>query len=308
MAEIYHYLHYTNENATPEELEEAILSGVDVNGTSSEEDYQSALALANYEEAKILIKYGADVNYKDPLGENALFYELLMGKMWHPESVKEKIKLLLDSGIDINALNDENENILFACRTTHDFMFFLNKIDNIFQINKNGWNIAYSIFFWENNDTDKIKVLEILKDKGIDLHILNNENINYLSCTTSKVILKYLINEGLNVNQIDKSGSTLLNSCDDEHIALTLINEGNADIHICDKHGRNALNNLNFYPTVCELMLNMGIEIINFPEDFENMRIFNLVEKKYIERIEDEKKLLKDNIRHDLSKINTNRL
>jgi len=308
MAEIYQYLNYTNENATPEDLEEAILNGVDVNGTSSQEDFQSALALANYEEAKILIKYGADVNYKDPLGENALFYELLMGDMWHPESVKEKIKLLMDSGIDINALNDEDENILFACRKAHHFMFFLNKIDNIFQINKNGWNIAYSIFLWENNDTDKIKLLEILKDKGINLHILNNENTNYLSCTTSKVMLKYLINEGLNVNQIDKYGRTLLNSCNDEHIALTLINEGNADIHICDNEGRNALNNLSFYPTVCELMLNKGIEIINFPEDFETMRIFNLVEKTYIKRIEEEKNLLKDNIQHDLSKINKNRL
>lgn len=319
MAHIYDYIVYSTEEISEEidkkawleKLEKAIKDGIDINGRKLEHDLQTAISMADYEEAKILIKAGKDLDLNgiDNYGDNALAITLSTGYLWYPKEVKEKIHLLLESGIDVNNINGNGENALFACNNKEDFLLLLNKVDDIFIVNNQGHNIAYPVFHWESSVEDKIEILEILESKGIDLHKVNIEGTNYLyQSIYNETLFNYLLNKGLNAELVNNEGKTLLQYCNHETLAISLVNNVKVNIHNKDQEGKNALNALSFYPEISAILLEKGIEIVDFPDDFQNMRIFDLVEKYYIKRIEEEKNKISEKIDKATFVKNVNRI
>lgn len=74
-------------------------NGADVN--IRDEHNRTALMYANVNTIPILLKYGADVNYVDVLGDTPLHFFI-------NNSMAREVKILVDNGADINALNKNN--------------------------------------------------------------------------------------------------------------------------------------------------------------------------------------------------------
>lgn len=94
----------SNPACTSQMVEKLIKAGADVNlgdGFNS-----TALFRADAEKAKILLKYGADVNHKNSHGNNAL--------TGCAQRCPDMTQLLIESGIDVNNRSRYGENALFS--------------------------------------------------------------------------------------------------------------------------------------------------------------------------------------------------
>ncbi|MBQ3645062.1 MAG: ankyrin repeat domain-containing protein, partial [Synergistaceae bacterium] len=93
-----------NPDTTPEQITKLINAGADVNDTTREYEYITALMLVsahnnNPEVIKVLLNAGANVNDADRFDETALIYAE------KNNSNPEIIKLLLEAGANVNAQN-----------------------------------------------------------------------------------------------------------------------------------------------------------------------------------------------------------
>jgi len=295
------YLKARNPNATLEDLEKAIKTGIDINKTN----YLSNLALANFEEAEILLKAGASV--KGFYADGLVNYLMRIGS-----DMQRKIDLLIQYGFDINHKNSEGENILFGnFDNKEDFMFLLDKVDDIFLLNKYNENIAFPLMNFNIKTQEKIEIFELLEKRGINLNHVNSQNRSILfNLHFDEVLLKYLIDKKVDVNIIDNNGDNVLLKCDSENIALLLLEYGKININIKNNAGENALNSLCCYKKITQKLLEERIEIINFPEYFEkNARFtFDLIEQYYIKSISNEKRILKETLSKSSEKIKAHRI
>lgn len=125
-----------------------------ININELDENGENALFSADATKCEWLIRNGIDINHLSPYnGCSALYTEFEM------ES-DERTKVLIEGGININALNKNNENALFYVhKSSTKFLLIENGI-NIMQINSYGNDALYY--------SDK-KVAEVLIKKGIDI-------------------------------------------------------------------------------------------------------------------------------------------
>lgn len=125
-----------------------------ININELDENGENALFSADASKCEWLIRNRINVNHLSPYnGCSALYTEFEM------ES-DERTKILIEGGININALNKNNENALFYVhKSSTKFLLIENGI-NIMQINSYGNDALYY--------SDK-KVAEVLIKKGIDI-------------------------------------------------------------------------------------------------------------------------------------------
>lgn len=125
-----------------------------------------------YDDAKLLIEQGADVNIKDDFGETALTSAARKDNV-------ELIKILLDKGANINAKID-------ICAADALFLAVANGNTEIVRVLlEHGGNIN------STDDTGKTTVMEASERGNVE-------------------IIKDLIQSGANLNSVDKSGNTAI--------------------------------------------------------------------------------------------------
>lgn len=117
--------------ASLDRIRKLIANGADVNCKSVSERTPLILAINKiwFNCAKLLIENGADVNYKGRNNETALmnipyFGEYSINK--YLENIKKIINLLIESGTDLNVINNKNEDVfdLFD-KTPFDFRTYI---------------------------------------------------------------------------------------------------------------------------------------------------------------------------------------
>lgn len=117
-------------NSPIEMIEDIIAAGGDVNTKNSLEQtpLSAALAQKNAELVKLLIKSGANV--KMPDGQNILHYA------YEKKVPLDTLKELIDSGIDINAVDAEGDNLLLKALKNNDEQTVLFALENGADINQ----------------------------------------------------------------------------------------------------------------------------------------------------------------------------
>ncbi|MBO6282063.1 MAG: ankyrin repeat domain-containing protein [Alphaproteobacteria bacterium] len=182
-----------------------------------------------------LIKTGIDVNQKDNLGNVMLVKALSAGD-------SEMVKLLLQHGADVNAINGKKESaVSYALSNrldseTENLLFSqkLNLKENVAKFNKPMWRILVENerldllkFIWDKNPevifekdgNDEIPFYEALKFK--DNKTLRELVLSYVDKADDTMIwtaletadldlLKFMVAHKANVNAVNENGDTLL--------------------------------------------------------------------------------------------------
>lgn len=291
---ISEYLEFFNGSNSNEEnikiIKEAILQGIDINNIGP---FIHPLALANFEETTILIEAG--IKIKGPYEEMILFQSIKSGELiYNTDVILKKMDLLIENGLNINLKNSNNENILFACKSSQIFLYFFDKIKNIGLLNNKNENI---LFYITKKEWYNLHIIfkGLFENKDLNLNQINNDNQNLLFFVKNRVLLNYLINKNLDINLSDIQGNTPLMSCYCPDIAMELIAHG-ADIHKKNHDGKNALNSLSIHEKIVKKLIENNIEVTNFPENFIYSDNFSLVKEHHLKMIEAEKEVLKGGI------------
>jgi ankyrin repeat protein len=257
--------------------------GVDINFTYNLEYDNSALTLATEKShkdiVKLLIENGADINYQNWHHASALYFAVKNGDI-------HIVNYLLEHGADINIKIYQNENILT-------------------QAIKNGHNEIIKLllekgseFMLFNFDTAvekcSIEVIELLIDKGGDIHQCDYKNTSVLAIAVEKEdieLVKFFIQKGVSINTQDKYGYTPLMLSikhDSFEIFSILVNSG-ADLNAQNKELNNqtALDMVNermstdeeFYEPFVELLQKYNAQTRRHTFDENSViKLFKIIE------------------------------
>lgn len=199
-----------------------------VNPNSMNEDGQSLLHTAAAENkielAKKLLKYNAEVNFKDNNNNTPLFFAKT------PEMAQE----LIINGAKVNIQNKENESPIS--------IFFKNKnIKNLELILKNKGNpdeiIHGKTLLYHTNDS---KIAKMLLDAGANPN--NDYYLHYSLLMKNEELFDLFLSYNIDTNKKAENGRTPLFYCTNETELKKLINK-NADVNIKDNKGNTAMHN-----------------------------------------------------------------
>lgn len=183
------------------------------------------------------------VNARGPGGYTALHWACHWGR-------KDTAQLLLSSGADVNARNDEQGTPLHeaAGGQSEDN----SEVVQLLLVNGSHVNAAN-----EAGDTPlmratqahrrgRVPVLTVLLDHGADVNLANRRGLMPLHLADDDEVAALLVSRGAHVNNVDKSGKTSLHfaamswSQDSEGVAAFLLSAG-ADPNTKDNSGRTPL-------------------------------------------------------------------
>ncbi len=181
--------------------------GVKVNSSSSVKPLVTASRKGNLEIVRLLLNHGANPNQKDGYNTTPLMMAAGSNKL-------NILKLLLEKGADPQSVNQNGDTALFDAA-------------------------SYG----------SPEIIQILLSHHADLHHLNQSGENALHKASGYFIgnnenLKFLLDQGLDPNQKDLSGTTVLLNASrrgDVQAAQLLISRG-ADIHVVNNHGDSAIS------------------------------------------------------------------
>ncbi len=212
---------------------------------SKNEISEALIETAHYNDVKmtkLLIKYGADVNYIDhhyystPLIEAAYFNSV------------EVAKILLDKGADPK-LSPKNDDICIPIMIAIDQGNL--EMTKLLLEKENNMNYVYSnkktLFSYAMNARNfNKKITQLLMDKGA-LPNLNGYSWIFAGDSNEEIKEKveFSVENKLDINSKDESGSTALNEAvimDDINLVKLLVEKG-VDLEIKDPEGKTALMN-----------------------------------------------------------------
>lgn len=285
------------------ELEDAIKKGADVNEIYTDSENQTPLFYSSYEQSKLLIAAGADVNHVNNYNQNALFF--LNNSFCHnrdgedePQiiNIEKKIKLLVENNINLNHIDNIGENFLFNININIETVKICEKFNADFNyINNKGENL----FFWLNDYYKIREIREYLIEKGLDLFKENNDGENLLFIENgagNPELIDYYLEKGLDINKKNNMGQTALMKIKSEQVKRFLIDK-NIDIHTVNHKGENALDYCFDSEEMVKMLLSKNIDILQNPDFYKrNPRSSEMIEQKrmdyLLEKVNNEKKNL----------------
>lgn len=180
---------------------------------------------------KLLIDSGADINARDWDGKNALMHAVIQDNL-------AKVKLLLDAGVDVNARDRDDETAIMSVRSV--------------PVQKVLIEAGADITLWDKNgDTPLMHCSDIDLIQGfIDAGANINERTNRGNSLFLHLIKRYsrkkiepIIKLGIDINISDLNGKTALmyavKECDIRIVELLL--DLGADVNAKDNDGNTAL-------------------------------------------------------------------
>jgi len=124
----------------------------------------------------VLVKYGADVNYKDPYGMTPLIAASYTTFEHENPASFEITKMLVDAGADINVVADSGKRA-----------------------------IAGALYL--NEDLDRLKYLV---ENGGDINAIDKDGLNYMFYCNSIDCYEYFLSLGLDINSTTNKGESIL--------------------------------------------------------------------------------------------------
>ncbi len=261
------------EKENKEIVELLIKNGANINQGNSYDDRPllTATLKGNKEIVELLIKNEANINQRDKDGNTALLNASISGNI-------DLVKYLLGLGLDINAVNNNRDNLLTLILKNKFFEnekliensnkdidmvkkyeaiteLAIEKGTNINNLNLNKSNpLSYAVAIGSK------KIIELMIEKGVIINKVNIDGDTLLFNaieSSSKEIVQMFLEKGLNINAVNNQGVTPLLKAmyiNDDEIIKLLINKG-AYIDIEDNKGNTPLN---------IAIKNKNIQIVNF--------------------------------------------
>ena len=233
----------------PEIIEMLVKSGADIEAKCK--DGMTPLMYAvlgfhedNYAVVKKMIELGANVNAKDDRGFSVLFTSLA-------PSIKDnqKIKLLIQSGADVNATYNDNETpLLWAHGCNADVIKTFIDAGADVNAKNNCGETAFTAFTEIIRCGVTADVFNVLINAGADINVKDNDGrtpLCYVAryCRNPNTI-KALIKHGADINAKDNEGHTPLFYAaygNTNPKVIEAIIKCGADVNICDNTGKTAL-------------------------------------------------------------------
>ncbi len=184
---------------------------------------------------KVLIENGAQVNARDKQGRTPLYYA-------SNYSTADSVRLLLENEANINVFDiNSKSSALHGIDDEEKIKVLIEFGANVNAINDQGWTALHSIL-----STGTRNCAKILIDNGADLTAKDNEGQSPLFKAAKEgnvECVQLLIENKANVNEKDKDGQTPLLIATKQGFAecLQLLIESNANDNETDKSGRTAL-------------------------------------------------------------------
>lgn len=226
-------------------------SNVDINAT--DKYGHNALYQAPLEKIEWLIKNGININNINNVGRNILFYV-----------AAKKIPFFVAHGADINVRDNEGLTVFHNINCYQKIKAI---VDAGFCFKKN--NDLSNLGFKETRSLISLLPLETIKDLKLNLQILSNRGKSLLFDLFDIEKMKYLISQGVDVNQLDYQKNTVFLCSPNEDtieclrdIKKLLICSG-LDVDHINKAGRNLM----YYekdPVIQDLLLSkMSLKTLN---------------------------------------------
>lgn len=240
----------------------------------------NALCKSSISKSEWLIKHGININNKNKIGRSAIFfrsfaqYPLYMQngadinlRDYNGNSIldttdnNKKIKEMFNSGFVINDGEDLTD-LSFKQTRALIILLPLDKIKNI-KLNYNVINTNKQTLLFDMYDIEKI---EFLISKGIDINAKDKQGNNALLMSNKTnenlfFVKKLLINNGIDVNNINKANKSILHYENNTEILKILLNGMNENVKNikCKNLGRTCLFSQN--EQISEILILNGIDV-----------------------------------------------
>lgn len=186
--------------------------------------YEYATPLLNAAEeykpdvVRVLIKYGADVNFKDPYGVTPLIATAYTIFEREYPARFEITKMLVDAGADINIDSNFGRNAIAGALGPNEDMirakFLLDNGGDINWLDSDGLNFMFYC--------SAVECYDYFIDKGIDINSVANDGKSILQSSLAGnsdfEVTKYLLDSGANICHKDNAGDTILNYVEHQDI------------------------------------------------------------------------------------------
>ncbi len=199
---LYHLIHLNPDSALEQQLEPAATD----EGRAEAIRYKEKLEVNLKESFSYLVEQGADINQDDEYSNSLVSLVL-------NEVNLSMLKLLIEQGLDIKALNDDEESLLhLACsasKRTNIIAFLLQEGLDIKARNK--WGETPLLLYCEYGNVEGI---QFLLENGAELKEVDDEENNVLhnACWGSgnQDVISFLLKQGMDINTRNKNGQTPL--------------------------------------------------------------------------------------------------
>ncbi|KIE06233.1 hypothetical protein NF27_AZ00030 [Candidatus Jidaibacter acanthamoeba] len=222
-------------------LEEGINPNFEHEGKSL---LQIAIEIGNYEVADLLIKKGADIEFKLQFDNSPIIYQALL---WGKREIAE---LLISQGVNVLYCDNNGDTLLhIACKRCCSIPILnalLEKGLNINVLNNEQKNLIDLVIEYQSHKDSAEEIVLYLLSKGLLINKANGQE--YLAWATGKKggkpLVEYLLDQGLDING-DKLPIHTAISRENIEIVDLLLSRG-ADIALKDSQGNTALHLLSF--------------------------------------------------------------
>ena len=159
---------------TPEHLKTVFSWGFNIN--ASDKEGRTALMYAakakNFTALTFLLASGAKVNAKDKKGNTAL---LLC------DMKEETVKLLLDAGADVKAVNTDGVSVMFNAASDTDLAVIRALIARGAPMNIANTKNGYTPLMFAVRMRGKLELIRLLVDSGADVHVTGKDGVTAMS-------------------------------------------------------------------------------------------------------------------------------
>jgi tetratricopeptide (TPR) repeat protein/ankyrin repeat protein len=211
-------------------------------------DFQFTCEYGTPEEVQEAIKNGSNINCQD----DELGWTPLMSGMLN-ESVQEIATLLVAAGANVNMTSWSGINALMLAAESSESSLVKYLLDNgaIEHINDTESEYGYTPLIWaaKNNDTNGGEVIQVLIDHGADVNIKDKNGFTAIlyaaMLNRNEDVIRTLIQNGVDINQIGpKNVTPLLGAIGmNSNINITkLLLDSGADVSIVSEEGKKAID------------------------------------------------------------------
>jgi len=226
-------LHHAAKNDDVDLIRMLLATGVDVN-QQNEYGNTALFFVTSIEAVRLLINAGIDINHQNNHNNTVLHKACnVIGLMMATEDAEDQeaacetvysiIQLLLDSGANVNAQNDDGDSCLHKICDTNIWPYF-----PILEI---------STPFTKLVNTD---LINLLLTSGANINLPNNKGRTPLYYTHTVATARLLLSNGADVNHQDMDGNTALHLVYDIPIVTVLLETANINLH--NKSDQSALD------------------------------------------------------------------